>query len=254
MRERVGRGGTALLMLALAALAVSQLAGVAGCRGAAAGAPPGSTAATGERGMLVIGRFGGISGLAALTTITADGLVEWRSDGAQGLGRVSPQDVAAFITTARSAGFFDWKATYATARPVADALTTTLIITPATGKQHGVSYTSGADAPAALAGVFGQVSLMDVAGRQQAFTTETAAAIFAARALYAQVAATLDATQMAQGPCISQQIIPGWCVDIAHDPRVRADNDPANQCQSFLTGQVKHFVEIAPNGDFIRAQ
>jgi len=56
------------------------------------------------------------------------------------------------------------------------------------------------------------------------------------------------------GPCLSEEIIPGWCVDIAHDPRIAADNLPQNQCRSYRTGRVRHFVELDPEGNLIRAR
>lgn len=55
------------------------------------------------------------------------------------------------------------------------------------------------------------------------------------------------------GPCISEEIFPDWCVDIAHDPRLPVDNLPRNQCRSFREGRVHHFVELDPQGNLIRA-
>jgi len=54
------------------------------------------------------------------------------------------------------------------------------------------------------------------------------------------------------GPCISDEIIPDWVCDIAHDPRQDADDDPANQCSAFRTGQAHHFVEIDGNCNVIK--
>jgi len=58
---------------------------------------------------------------------------------------------------------------------------------------------------------------------------------------------------MSNGPCLAEEIIPDWCVDIAHSPRQPVDNQPENQCQSFRSGRVHHFVELDPDGNLIRA-
>ena len=55
------------------------------------------------------------------------------------------------------------------------------------------------------------------------------------------------------GPCLSEEIIQDWCVDVAHNPRQAADNLPENQCQSYRQGRVHHFIELDPNGNVIRA-
>jgi len=49
------------------------------------------------------------------------------------------------------------------------------------------------------------------------------------------------------GPCLSNNIIPDWVCDIAHSPRQEVDDDPANQCKAFRTGQAHHFVELDGN-------
>jgi hypothetical protein len=40
--------------------------------------------------------------------------------------------------------------------------------------------------------------------------------------------------------------------DVAHDPRTEADDDPANQCEEYRSGEVDHFVELDPDGNLIR--
>jgi hypothetical protein len=42
--------------------------------------------------------------------------------------------------------------------------------------------------------------------------------------------------------------------DIAHDPRQAIDDAPENQCQRYRSGEAHHFVELAPDGQLIRAQ
>jgi hypothetical protein len=68
--------------------------------------------------------------------------------------------------------------------------------------------------------------------------------------------AQLSGRDLTTGPCISESLptLPDWVADIAHDPRQPVDDDPANQCQRYISGQAHHFVELAPDGQLIRAQ
>lgn len=57
---------------------------------------------------------------------------------------------------------------------------------------------------------------------------------------------------LSPGPCLSNRIVDGWVCDVAHWPRQEVDNDAANQCPEF--GETaKHFVEVNPECEFIRA-
>lgn len=55
------------------------------------------------------------------------------------------------------------------------------------------------------------------------------------------------------GPCLSNALMPGWVADIAHSPRLPADDLPQNQCPAYLEGRAKHFVELDTEGNLIRA-
>ncbi|MEZ4521917.1 MAG: hypothetical protein R3A46_09800 [Thermomicrobiales bacterium] len=83
---------------------------------------------------------------------------------------------------------------------------------------------------------------------------EQTSAIEAAMAVYED--AVDSGVDLSKGPCIAEELeeVPGWSVDIAHDPRQEVDNDPANQCQAYRDGQTSHFVELNPEGELIRAQ
>jgi hypothetical protein len=81
--------------------------------------------------------------------------------------------------------------------------------------------------------------------------TEKDVAIEMALKLYTEKKAT--GINMENGPCLSEEIIPDWVVDIAHNPRLSVDDIAANQCQSYRGGKTHHFVEIDPQGTFIRA-
>lgn len=58
---------------------------------------------------------------------------------------------------------------------------------------------------------------------------------------------------LSAGPCLSNEIVPGWVCDVAHQPRQDAiDNDPANTCPAY-GGAAKHFVEVDGNCQLIQA-
>jgi len=77
-------------------------------------------------------------------------------------------------------------------------------------------------------------------------------AIAAAKALYLQK--NSEGMDFSTGPCLSDEVISGWAVDIAHNPRESIDEISQNQCVSVREGKVKHFVELDPSGNLISAQ
>ncbi|MCL6429601.1 MAG: hypothetical protein K6V36_01915 [Anaerolineae bacterium] len=77
-------------------------------------------------------------------------------------------------------------------------------------------------------------------------------AVRLARELYQQKKA--EGMDMSNGPCLAEEIIPDWCVDIVHSPRQPVDNLPENQCQSYRSGRVHHFVELDLEGNVLRAR
>lgn len=81
--------------------------------------------------------------------------------------------------------------------------------------------------------------------------TEKEKAVAAARRLYEQRKA--EGMDFSQGPCLAEEIIPDWCVDIAHSPRQPVDNRPENQCTSYREGRVHHFVELDTEGNVLKA-
>lgn len=56
------------------------------------------------------------------------------------------------------------------------------------------------------------------------------------------------------GPCLSNALIDGWVLDLAHHPREPIDNLPENQCKAYLEGSVKHFVEMDIKGSLLRVK
>jgi hypothetical protein len=60
---------------------------------------------------------------------------------------------------------------------------------------------------------------------------------------------------MDKGPCLSEDLMEDWVIDVAHNPRdTKIDDDPANQCQTYLDGTAHHFVELDMKGKLIRAK
>lgn len=77
-------------------------------------------------------------------------------------------------------------------------------------------------------------------------------AIAQAQQLWRQ--ALVDGTDLSSGPCLSNDAIPDWVIDVAHNPRQDVDDEPANQCSAYRAGTAHHFVEIDPEGVLIRAE
>ncbi len=81
--------------------------------------------------------------------------------------------------------------------------------------------------------------------------TEKDRAIRLAKDLYQK--RVREGIDLSAGPCLSEQVIPDWCVDVVHVPRQAVDNQPDNQCRLYRTGQVHHFVELDEKGNLVRA-
>lgn len=63
-----------------------------------------------------------------------------------------------------------------------------------------------------------------------------------------------EGLDFSNGPCLSEEIIDDWSVDIAHSPRQTVDDEAANQCQNFRNGKTHHFVELDTNGNVINVK
>lgn len=59
---------------------------------------------------------------------------------------------------------------------------------------------------------------------------------------------------ISDGPCLSNDLIPDWVVDLVHNPRTKIDDLLQNQCPAFLEGRANHFVELDINGKLVRVQ
>jgi hypothetical protein len=76
-------------------------------------------------------------------------------------------------------------------------------------------------------------------------------AVAAAKEAYAEAKA--EGVNLATGPCLGV-IMENWVADVAHDPREDVDDEPKNQCEAYRSGDADHFVELDPEGSFIRAE
>lgn len=56
------------------------------------------------------------------------------------------------------------------------------------------------------------------------------------------------------GPCLTNDLLPDWVADIAHNPRQKIDDLPENQCQAFTEGRATHFVEMDANGNILQVR
>jgi len=62
----------------------------------------------------------------------------------------------------------------------------------------------------------------------------------------------IEGINFSQGPCLSNDLMPDWVADIAHNPRQPIDNEPENQCSAFREGKAHHFVELNENCEVIK--
>lgn len=63
-----------------------------------------------------------------------------------------------------------------------------------------------------------------------------------------------EGENMSDGPCLSNDLIPGWVADIVHNPRQEVDNRRENQCPAYLEGRAKHFVELDLDGKLVKIE
>lgn len=87
---------------------------------------------------------------------------------------------------------------------------------------------------------------------QKITKSEIDTAINQAKLLYRERKAIGE--DFSNGPCLSNALMPNWVVDIAHNPRIPVDDQPGNQCSAYIQGSPRHFVELDPDGNLIRAR
>ena len=59
-----------------------------------------------------------------------------------------------------------------------------------------------------------------------------------------------EGVDFSNSPCLGK-IADDWVLDIAHKPRIDADNKAENQCADFREGRAHHFIELDPQGQLI---
>lgn len=77
-------------------------------------------------------------------------------------------------------------------------------------------------------------------------------AIAAATNVYRKMA--VEKIDMSSGPCLTNDLMPGWVVDVVHTPREVSDDLPENQCQAYREGRATHFVELDQSGNLVRVR
>lgn len=82
--------------------------------------------------------------------------------------------------------------------------------------------------------------------------SEIDTAVAQAQYIFRQKKSTSE--DLSKGPCLSNALLPGWVLDIAHNPRQAVDDQPGNMCPAYLEGRAKHFVELDLDGNLVRAQ
>lgn len=99
---------------------------------------------------------------------------------------------------------------------------------------------------------FGTVYFLRDISPKDISKSEIETAINQANFLYSQRKSLKE--DFSTGPCLSNALMPGWVVDIVHNPRTSVDNLPENQCSAYIEGKVVHFVELDQEGNLIRAK
>lgn len=89
-------------------------------------------------------------------------------------------------------------------------------------------------------------------GYRKGVSAEFDKAVANAKSLYRKRA--LEGMDMSNGPCLTNDLMPGWVVDIVHSPRQPADDLPENQCPAYLEGRASHFVELDTSGNLVRVK
>lgn len=61
-----------------------------------------------------------------------------------------------------------------------------------------------------------------------------------------------DGIDFSDGPCLTNDLITNWALDLVHNPRQKIDDLTENQCQSYIEKRTTHFVEMDLNGNIVR--
>jgi len=61
-----------------------------------------------------------------------------------------------------------------------------------------------------------------------------------------------NGVSLAEGPCLAELLVPGWSLDIVHNPKEAIDREREHQCKYFLDGLTERLIEYDTIGNFIR--
>lgn len=84
------------------------------------------------------------------------------------------------------------------------------------------------------------------------YSYEIDQAVNQAQNLYAQKKNSKE--DLSNGPCLTNDLMAGWVVDLVHNPRQAIDNNKEYQCQAFREGRATHFVELDLDGEVVRVK
>lgn len=84
------------------------------------------------------------------------------------------------------------------------------------------------------------------------YSYEIDQAVNQAQSLYNQKKALKE--DFTNGPCLTNDLMSGWVVDLVHNPRQPIDNNEQYQCQAYREGRATHFVELDLNGEVVRVK
>ncbi|MDQ3099343.1 MAG: hypothetical protein M3Q44_06360 [bacterium] len=88
------------------------------------------------------------------------------------------------------------------------------------------------------------------AGSSTKIETVQASPIRSSKKIYADKKS--QNTDFEKSPCLSEDMGNGYALDIVHNPREQIDDQV--YCTGFSQGNVKHIVEMTPDGSILRVQ
>jgi hypothetical protein len=60
---------------------------------------------------------------------------------------------------------------------------------------------------------------------------------------------------LTEGPCLSEEIVKGWACDVVNQPKISiVDNNPKNQCKSYIEKNISHQVVISTKCELVSAK
>ena len=60
-----------------------------------------------------------------------------------------------------------------------------------------------------------------------------------------------EGRDLSSGPCLAEQILIDWSVDIVHVPRQESDDLLENMCKNYITGKTRRLIEMDEWGNIV---